>query len=145
MKIVSTKISRIKFGKMLKSLREDRGWRQIDLAHTIGISRPQTIAGWEKGVRYPSNEILFKISKLFNIEFKKLTGRAYHKPLLVKTNTIIEYKCIEKDNNENLTKEIMMFIKKGWELHGNTIVIIQNFKDGSSSKYYTQSIIKKEK
>ena len=63
------------FGNTLRSLREDRGWRQEDVARFINVS-PGTVGGWESGRRLPNYETLVNLANLFNCTTDYLLGRS---------------------------------------------------------------------
>lgn len=48
----------------VRTLREDRGWTQSDLAERLDVSR-QTVHSIEKGKYSPSLPLAFKISRTF--------------------------------------------------------------------------------
>lgn len=53
-------------GNKLRNLRENKGLKQIELGHALGIS-PSTIGMYEQGRREPDNETLKKISNYFAV------------------------------------------------------------------------------
>lgn len=55
----------------LPALREERGWRQVDLADRLGVSR-QTINAIEVGKYDPSLPLAFAIAKLFRLKIEDI-------------------------------------------------------------------------
>jgi len=54
------------FSVRLKQLRKDKNFTQAQVAKRIGLSRGM-ISGYETQMRYPGNDILAKLSKLFGV------------------------------------------------------------------------------
>ena len=55
----------------LPELREERGWRQVDLAERLGVSR-QTINAIEVGKYDPSLPLAFSIARLFRLKIEDI-------------------------------------------------------------------------
>ena len=55
----------------LPELRETRGWRQVDLADRLGVSR-QTINAIETGKYDPSLPLAFSIARLFKLKIEDI-------------------------------------------------------------------------
>lgn len=64
----------IKFGDRLKELRESRKLTQLELANMFNVHKT-TISNWEKGKRFPDEEILNKLADYFNISMNYLLGK----------------------------------------------------------------------
>lgn len=62
------------FGKILKSLREERGMSQQTLAETLKVKR-STIGNYEQGTRSPDMETLEVIADYFNVDMDFLYGK----------------------------------------------------------------------
>lgn len=62
------------FGKILKSLREERGMSQQALAETLKVKR-STIGNYEQGTRSPDMETLEVIADYFNVDMDFLYGK----------------------------------------------------------------------
>lgn len=60
-----------KLGKFLYDLRKKKGLTQQELADRLHIS-DKSISRWEKGVNFPSVEMLHTISELFGVKFNYL-------------------------------------------------------------------------
>lgn len=60
-------------GESLKSLREQHGFTQEELAHRLHITR-QAVSRWENGETEPNTESLKLISRLFNVSINTLLG-----------------------------------------------------------------------
>ena len=57
----------------LKLLRKQKGVSQKEIAKTIGIS-VSAYSNYEQGIREPSNEILIRLCKYFNVTSDYLLG-----------------------------------------------------------------------
>lgn len=62
-----------KFKDNLKSLREDKGIGQVELAKKIGVSKG-TISFWENGLREPTMSSLISLSQFFDVSIDYLVG-----------------------------------------------------------------------
>lgn len=62
------------FNERLKKLRKESGLTQASLAKQLNI-KPVNISSYELGNSTPSNEILVKISKIFNVSTDYLLGK----------------------------------------------------------------------
>ncbi len=54
-------------GKILKFIRTNRKYKQIDIAQKLNIGQT-TLSGWERGFREPTFDMVLKIAKLCNYE-----------------------------------------------------------------------------
>lgn len=61
----------VKFGKVLRKMREDRGWSQYDLAKESKISRSY-LAELETGNRNPTLVSMMKLAKFYKISLSEL-------------------------------------------------------------------------
>lgn len=59
------------FAEKLKAERTKQGWTQDELAEKLFVSR-QSVSKWEKGLNYPSIEMIIKISDLFGLTIDEL-------------------------------------------------------------------------
>mgnify|MGYP003294512796 CR=1 FL=1 len=55
----------------IKLKRIQKGWSVIQLAKKTGVSR-EAIYNYEKGVNFPSPEMLKKLAKVFDCDIKEL-------------------------------------------------------------------------
>ena len=63
----------LEFGDRLKSLRNEFGVGQNQLAKDLSISNA-SVSYWETGKQIPSAEVIFKLSKYFNVSADYLLG-----------------------------------------------------------------------
>ena len=63
----------VDFGKTLKTLRQNAGLTQKQLAERLWLSKA-TVSYYEQSVRYPSPEVLIKFSKVFHVSTDYLLG-----------------------------------------------------------------------
>jgi len=60
-----------KLGTIISKLRKEKGITQKDLADILNIS-DKAISRWERGTSQPNLEMIFQISKYFNVSFNDL-------------------------------------------------------------------------
>ena len=60
-----------KLGKVISNLRKEKGITQKDLADALNVS-DKAVSRWECGKSRPDLEMMFEISKYFNVSYKKL-------------------------------------------------------------------------
>jgi transcriptional regulator with XRE-family HTH domain len=69
------------FAERLKTLREQRGETQQDLADLLGVTK-NTISGYERGVRRPAGETAMEVYETiadhFNVDLAYLIGQTDH-------------------------------------------------------------------
>ena len=63
-----------KFPTRLKELREEKGLLSKDFAKIMNVE-PATITNWEKGNRFPKDDVLIKIADYFDCSTDYLLGR----------------------------------------------------------------------
>lgn len=61
------------FSDILKSLREEKGIGQVELAKAISVSKG-VISLWENNLREPKMSNLIALAKYFNVSIDYLTG-----------------------------------------------------------------------
>ena len=64
-----------RFSRILKKLRTERGFSQIQLAERLFVER-STISRWESGNRIPDNMMIARISKLLDADINILLNAA---------------------------------------------------------------------
>ena len=64
-----------KFNDVLRSLREDSGLTQKELAQKLGLAY-STISMYERGEREPNFETMEAIADFFNVDMNYLTGKS---------------------------------------------------------------------
>ncbi|ALP37945.1 hypothetical protein ASL14_18915 [Paenibacillus sp. IHB B 3084] len=92
------------FSERLKTLREEYGWSQEDLANRLGVQRP-TIAGYEsksKG-RIPRDGTLMKLAELFNTSTDYLLGRTNKRY----SDQIDEKKELKQEITERIVRDLI--------------------------------------
>lgn len=60
-------------GDRIKTLRAAKNITQQDLAHRLGITK-SVISAYENSIRYPSYDILIKLSNIFGVSTDYLLG-----------------------------------------------------------------------
>lgn len=61
-------------GKRIRQLREEREWRQADLAERLGVTA-SAVTQWERGQRVPDPAMLERIADTFGVSVDYLLGR----------------------------------------------------------------------
>lgn len=95
------------FGDRLKELRENKNLMSKDFAKIMNVE-PATVTNWEKGNRFPKEEILIKIADYFNCSIDFLLGRTDDPTSIVYSgnynNQVIEFE-IDKNCPQKLSAE----------------------------------------
>ena len=97
-----TSIDMIETGKRLKKLAQRRGYSVKDIQQYLGLSCPQPVYRWYKGVILPSVDNLLRLSELYQVHMEEL---------LVKTGYILNYD-IEKMKKSNFEERIRAYYFK---------------------------------
>lgn len=61
-------------GDLIKELRKDKGWTQVELAKRVHVNRT-TIGGYETGRIQPPRAMVIKLADLFDVNVDYLYGR----------------------------------------------------------------------
>lgn len=61
------------FGGRIKNLRKEHNMTQRQLADRIGVAK-SVVSYYESGDRFPSNDVLIKLTKLFHVTSDYLLG-----------------------------------------------------------------------
>ena len=97
-----TSIDMIETGKRLKKLAQKSGYSVKDIQKYLGLSCPQPVYRWYKGVILPSVDNLLRLSELYHVHMDEL---------LVKTEYILIYH-VEKVNEKNIEKRLRAYYYK---------------------------------
>ncbi len=73
--------------EMIKKLRSERGFSQVDLAEKLSVTK-QCVSNWENGNILPSVEMLVKIASLFSVSTDYLLG--FDDKKLIETSGLTE-------------------------------------------------------
>ena len=65
-------------GERIRQFRKTRGWRQVDFAEKLGVSK-QCVANWENGGFLPSILTLMRLCEVFSVSTDHLLGLDGHK------------------------------------------------------------------
>jgi len=87
-----TSIDMIKTGKHLKKFAQRNGYSVKDIQQYLGLSCPQPVYRWYKGVIMPSVDNLLRLSELYHVHMDEL---------LVKTGYILNYDTEKKSTFED--------------------------------------------
>lgn len=98
------------FPNRLKTLRNEHGWTQADLASKINVS-PKTIGAWERGTREPPIETITNLSDIFNVSADYLLGKTKEKNSEPNDNAVLIAAHIEDDATEEDMAKILDYIE----------------------------------
>ncbi len=62
-------------GSQIKELRKEHKITQTELAEKLGTTQ-DTVSLWERGLRAPNVEVIFELSKIFDVSIDFLFGNA---------------------------------------------------------------------
>ncbi|MDY4979195.1 MAG: helix-turn-helix transcriptional regulator [Candidatus Onthovivens sp.] len=96
-----------KFGERLRLLREEKDMLSKDFAKVMNVE-PATITNWEKGSRFPKEEILIKIADYFDCSTDYLLGRTDDRQSKVYSGKLDDKEItieIDKNYPHNLSPE----------------------------------------
>lgn len=97
----------VDFGNTLKELRQQAGLTQKQLAERLWLSKA-TVSYYEQSVRYPSPEVLIKLSRIFHVSTDYLLGIEDKKQALDVTD-------LEDEDIQFLENAILLLRKKNTE------------------------------
>lgn len=92
----------IETGKRLKKLAQRNGYTVKDIQQYLGLSCPQPVYRWYKGVILPSVDNLLRLSELYQVHMEEL---------LVKTGYVFNYD-VEKTKQGNFEERIRAYYFK---------------------------------
>lgn len=92
-----TSIDMIETGKRLKKLAQRKGYSVKEIQQYLGLSCPQPVYRWYKGIILPSVDNLLRLSELYQVHMEEL---------LVRTRYIMcfDVEKMQVDNLENRLK-----------------------------------------
>ncbi|OPL07982.1 MAG: hypothetical protein AVO33_02585 [delta proteobacterium ML8_F1] len=82
------------FGQTVKSLRNERGLSQHQLAQSLGVAQT-TIANYETDKRFPNHQLLVRMAESFDTSVDYLLGRVTEKESTVKIYEGLDEKTLE--------------------------------------------------
>lgn len=94
------------FAQRLKSLREELGYLQKELASKLDISR-STLGSWESGNRVPELGTVQRLADFFNVSVDYLLGRIDNRTIVLPSQTAEQNK--PKDLEKFLDNQEIMF------------------------------------
>lgn len=97
-----TSIDMVQTGKRLKRLAQRKGYSVKDIQQYLGLSCPQPVYRWYKGVILPSVDNLLRLSELYQVHMEEL---------LVKKGYILCYD-VEKMNKKDIEKHLRAYSYK---------------------------------
>lgn len=97
-----TAIDVIETGKRLKMLAQKYGYSVKDIQQYLGLSCPQPVYRWYKGIILPSVDNLLRLSELYGVHMEGL---------LVKTGSILYYD-FEQIKNTKYEERVMAYFLK---------------------------------
>lgn len=97
-----TSIDMLETGKRLKKIARKNGYSVKDIQQYLGLSCPQPVYRWYKGVILPSVDNLLRLSELYKVHMEDL---------LVKTGYTLNYD-VEKMKKSSLEERIRAYYFK---------------------------------
>lgn len=85
-----TSIDMEETGKLLKNLAQRSGYSVKNIQQYLGLSCPQSVYRWYKGVILPSVDNLLRLSELYQVHMEAL---------LVKKDSVLNYNVEKMKNN----------------------------------------------
>ena len=123
-----------KFPDRLKELRKKRELLSKDLAKIMCVE-PATITNWEKGNRFPKDDILIKIADYFDCSIDYLLGRTDDNLEDISTGNLSTQTITIKIDNESTfyltAKEVEIIISQLDTVGLNVHKLIQYVKNAS--------------
>ena len=121
-----------KFSDRLKALREDSDVLSKDFAKAMNVE-PATVSNWEKGNRFPKEDMLIKIADYFNCSLDYLLGRTDNPDAIVYSGTYnnqsVEFE-VDKSYPHKLTPEdVANLIKQLEDVGFNVETLIEKSKN----------------
>ena len=98
----TTSIDMIETGKCLKKFAQRNGYSVKDIQQFLGLSCPQPVYRWYKGIILPSVDNLLRLSELYHVHMEEL---------LIKDEYVLSYD-VEKMNEKNLEKRLTAYCCK---------------------------------
>lgn len=101
------------FAKRLKSLREEKNIKQVELAKSLKMTSA-TLSQYEKGIREPNNETLIKLAEYFDVSVDYLLGLTIvRKPTdTLAFNSIPGYEKLNDEDRQYIDDLITRLSKK---------------------------------
>lgn len=100
MEMSGTSIDIMETGKKLKTMAINNGYSVKDIQEYLGLSCPQSIYRWYKGVILPSVDNLFRLSELYHVHMEEL---------LVRDNEIVFLFDYVAEGRDTLTKRLITY------------------------------------
>lgn len=80
----------------IKELRKEYGYTQEGLAQALGLSSKSSIANYENGANYPSDDIKIKMCDIFNCTMDYLMGNSEYKNEKIYNESLLKSYSIDK-------------------------------------------------
>jgi transcriptional regulator with XRE-family HTH domain len=102
LKISNASINIEKTGNRLKTLASCYGYSVKDIQEYLGLSCPQPVYRWYKGIILPSIDNLLRLSELYHVHMEELLVKNY-------CDTILAYDCMTNDEKSR-DKRLFMYL-----------------------------------
>ncbi len=103
-------MDKIKIGKQLKELRRARGWRQLEVAEKVGLSR-SAISNIESGKRSLTLSTLKRFCEIYNIDISYfgIETKSFDEnlDLIARLEKVFTSEYIEDEKKDELYMDIM--------------------------------------
>ena len=109
-------MDKIKIGKQLKELRKSRGWRQLEVADKVGLSR-SAISNIESGKRSLTLTTLQRFCELYNIDISyfdiETKNFDENVDLITRLEKVFTSEFVDDKLKDDLYRDIMRIYLKG--------------------------------
>lgn len=109
-------MDKIKIGKQLKELRRARGWRQLEVAEKVGLSR-SAISNIESGKRSLTLTTLQRFCELYNIDvsYFDIETKNFNEnvDLIARLEKVFTSELVDENTKDDLYRDIMRMYLKG--------------------------------
>lgn len=102
MLIVARCYALVDFGNKLRALRVGKGWTQEQLSTRLGVTK-SVVSAYETSLRYPSYDILIRITSVFGVSSDYLLG--------IKQKTTIDITGLTAEN-ERLVRQLIDALRR---------------------------------
>lgn len=93
-------MDQIKTGKLIASLRKEKGFTQVTLADSLGIS-DRTVSKWERGAGLPDVSLMLPLCEILEISVNELLTGEKLTDADYKKNAEVTIMNLVQENNEN--------------------------------------------
>ena len=108
----------------IKELRKQKNWNQTTLAKKLNTTQAN-ISGWEKNKWQPDNEVLIKLSELFNVSIDYILGNTNELTTTTQSAVIspeqakeIWFSTLAQSDQETINLYLMLNLENRFRVNG---------------------------